>query len=257
MIFKKLGITGNRVYKYTNIRFNALLGVSSNEFKEEGCYFNLYDDELDTLIPITNINTISSSTIKSEENTTIYSSIGQSSLSKEKKNDIKRTIKWGILVSQDCALPTPEHYIRCNTKKDLPSKNLKKKSQGEFSRIHYGHLLSKSILQKIGINGKFVEPSNMNNIYAQTERANLHSVTDYGQKFFEDEVIKYIDDLKEEQFLYFEVEAVFCSRKDRVPVGNKLRCVIIDKNKNESNEMFFVFIPNFQEGCKLDYRHGF
>ena len=257
MIFKKLGITGNRVYKYTNIRFNALLGVSSNEFKEEGCYFNLYDDELDTLIPITNIKTISSSTIKSEENTTIYSSIGQSSLSKEKKNDIKRTIKWGILVSQDCALPTPEHYIRCNTKKDLPSKNLKKKSQGEFSRIHYGHLLSKSILQKIGINGKFVEPSNMNNIYAQTERANLHSVTDYGQKFFEDEVIKYIDDLKEEQFLYFEVEAVFCSRKDRVPVGNKLRCVIIDKNKNESNEMFFVFIPNFQEGCKLDYRHGF
>ena len=79
MIFKKLGITGNRVYKYTNIRFNTLLGVSSNEFKEEGCYFNLYDDELDTLLRITDINTISSSVIKSEENSTIYSSIGQSS----------------------------------------------------------------------------------------------------------------------------------------------------------------------------------
>lgn len=257
MIFKKLRITGNRVYKYTNIRFNTLLGVSSNEFKEEGCYFNLYDDELDTLIRITDINTISSSVIKSEENSTIYSSIGQSSLSKEKKNDIKRTIKWGILVSQNCELQPPEYYIRCNTQKDLPSKNLRRKSQGGFAWIHYGHLLSRGILQKIGIKGKFVDTSNMNNIYAQTERANVHSATNCGQKYFENEVIKYIDDLKEEQFLYFEVEAVFCSRKDRVPVGNKLRCVLLDKNKNESNEMFFVFIPNFQEGYKLDYQHGF
>lgn len=112
-------------------------------------------------------------------------------------------------------------------------------------------------MQKIGIEGKFVDTSNMNNIYAQTERANVHSATNCGQKYFENEVIKYIDDLKEEQFLYFEVEAVFCSRKDRVPVGNKLRCVLLDKNKNESNEMFFVFIPNFQEGYKLDYQHGF
>ena len=201
MIFKKLGITGNRVYKYTNIRFNTLLGVSANEFKEEGCYFNLYDDELDTLIRITDINTISSPVIKSEENSTIYSSIGQSSLSKEKKNDIKRTIKWGILVSQNCELQPPEYYIRCYTQKDLPSKNLRRKSQGGFAWIHYGHLLSRCILQKIGIKGKFVDTSNMNNIYAQTERANVHSATNCGQKYFENEVIKYIDDLKEEQYI--------------------------------------------------------
>ena len=255
-IFKILGITGGKVYKNTNLRFNTLLDVCSNEFNKEGCYFNLYSDKLNTLISLTDIDTISSC-IKKEENSTIYSSIGKSSLSGKSRNDIKRTIRWGILVSQNCELQPPEYYIRCNTQKDLPSKNLRRKSQGGFARIHYGHLLSKCILQKIGIEGKFVDFPNMNNIYAQTERANVNSAKNCGQKYFEDRVIKEIDSLTEEQYFYYEVEAIFCSQKDRVPIGNRLRGIKIDTNTKELEEMFFVFIPNFQEGYKIDYRNGF
>lgn len=255
-IFKILGITGGKVYKYTNLRFNTLLDVCSNEFNKEGCYFNLYSDKLNTLISLTDIDTISSC-IKKEENSTIYSSIGKSSLSGKSRNDIKRTIRWGILVPKHCNLSTPEFYIRCNTQKEIPSKNLKRKSKGEFSWIHYGHLLGRRILQKIGINGKFVDTLNMNNIFAQTKRANIHSDTDCGQKYFEDRVIKEIDSLTEEQYFYYEVEAIFCSQKDRVPIGNRLRGIKIDTNTKELEEMFFVFIPNFQEGYKIDYRNGF
>ncbi|WP_314180340.1 hypothetical protein [Abiotrophia defectiva] len=257
LIYRALGVTGKKVNRYTVIRLNNLLGVSLNKFDKEGNYFHLYCDNLKTLISLTNRDSKLTPMIKSEENSTTYSSTGEPSVGGKEQEGIRRTIRWGLLVSHGCKLSSPPYYKRTVSKKDIVSGSKSKKSNGQFTCIHRGHMLGKSILKRVGIKDGFVEKSNMNNIYAQAERANLHSHNNYGQKYFEDLVISYINKLGKKQYLYYEVEAIFSSKNDRVPIGTKLRCIEIDLNREEHVERFFVFIPNYQEKYSIDYRNGF
>lgn len=256
-VYRLLGVTGKKVSRYTVIRLNTLLGVSSNRYIGNGNYFKLHGDNLTTFDAFMDSNLKLIPKIISEENSTIYSSSGKPSTGGRKQDKIRRTIRWKLLISKGCNLSTPPYFIRTYTQKDIVPENRRIRSAGEYKWINDGHLISKSILKKVGITDRFVEASNMNNIYAQTERANLHSSSDYGQKYFEDLVIQYIDDLEENKYLYYEVEAIFSSKNDRVPIGNKLLCLERDAEKKEDKEKFFVFIPNYQENHRIDYRNGF
>lgn len=254
-VIKILGITGKKVYCFSELRFNSLLNVKNCKYVEEGNYFNLDNSLKETLIKYDDLLKDRTPRIQSEENLSVYLSKGTLNGVPPVCTKIRRTIRWGILFSKSCKIPTPKYYFREHAIADIVSNATKKASSGGYSWLHRGHMIGKDILRKVKIEEQFLEKSNMNNIYLQTEQANLHSKDYYGQKYFEDEVIKLFDVLEPDKQIYYEVESVFSSKNDRIPIGNKLQCFKILEDRIEKK--FFVFIPNYQKGKKINYKDGY
>ena len=69
----------------------------------------------------------------------------------------------------------------------------------------------------------------------------------WGQQHFE---IKFKDHLLKNEFVYYEVEAMYYSPNDKVPIENRLLAYINYKKTNDWQdyvELFHVFIPNVSQ----------
>ena len=152
----------------------------------------------------------------------------------------------------------------------------KSKSVLRIDGVHAGHLLGKVFyknnyipLMKCGSKDVYFRKSkigkkNKYNIYTQSKNANCNSKDQRGQNYYEGKIDKYLERSSDGIMIYYEVEAIFLNKENKVPIGNRIKAELIstgNKNNvtNEEFEKIHVFIPNIaydEKSGKFSFVNG-
>lgn len=129
----------------------------------------------------------------------------------------------------------------------------------KLKNLDRGHLLAESFSNAISINGSIPQPNgtstsffskkNAKNIIPEFKETNEGVKGNYTQVYYE----KIVNDwLKSDDFVYYEVQAIYVKRSDRVPIGIR----ILGYSFNGFRKYFHVFVPNYdrESNRKISWR---
>lgn len=177
---------------------------------------------------------------------------------------------WKVILKPD---QNGEKYkITTELKKRIEDKSRPKL---KINGVHAGHLLAESFytnnyipLMECGNEDVHFRKNdsgkkNKYNIYPQFADSNCNSTNKRGQNYYEQRIVEYLKNSDKNAVIYYEIEAIFRNKEDKIPIGNRIKAELILPSTDlpstdEKFKKFHVFIPNVAHISlfKFSYANG-